>query len=81
LIGVGLSRFQPAALARASFATALVTFLVPVIAVIFWPSDFSPGVAKVFLLNGAFAAMFAGAGLLFRHAAGQASRSGSAATA
>ncbi|MDB6165771.1 MAG: hypothetical protein JWQ83_911, partial [Lacunisphaera sp.] len=42
LIGVGLSRFQPAALARASFATALVTFLVPVIAVIFWPSDFSP---------------------------------------
>jgi hypothetical protein len=74
LIGVALARFDPAGMARAAFATALATFLVPVIAVSFWPSDFSPGVAKVFILNGCFVLMFAGAGLLFRHAA---SRSGS----
>jgi hypothetical protein len=40
-----------------------------VIAVIFWPTDFSPGVGKVFLLNGVFAGMFVVSALLFRHAA------------
>jgi len=81
LIGVALARFQPAGLARAAFATAAATFLVPVIAVIFWPFDFSPGVEKVFILNGCFVLMFAGAGLLFRRAARQASRPGVASTA
>lgn len=68
LAGVGLSRFRPSGLAKAAFATA-ATFLVPVIAALFWPSDFSPGVEKVFILNGCFALMFTGSGLLFRHAA------------
>ena len=81
LVGVGLARFKPSGLACAAFATAAATFLVPVIAIIFWPADFSPGVAKVFLLNGCFALMFAGSGLLFRHAAGQPSGSGVATTA
>lgn len=71
LTGVGLSRFRSTGLAKAAFATAAATFLVPVIAVFAWPSDFSPGVAKVFLLNGVFVLMFTGAGLLFRHAARQ----------
>lgn len=68
LVGVGLARFQPAGMARAAFATAGVTFLVPVIAVIFWPADFSPGIPQVFLLNGCFVLMFAASGMLFRHA-------------
>jgi hypothetical protein len=68
LIGVGLARFKPAGMARAAFATAFATFLVPVIALFFWPADFSPGVLQVFLLNGCFVLMFLGAGLLFRHA-------------
>jgi hypothetical protein len=71
LAGVALSRFQPAGMAKAAFATAAVTFLVPVIAVVFWPIDFSPGVEKVFVLNGCFVLMFAVAGFLFRHAAAQ----------
>ena len=71
LIGVALARFQPAGMARAAFATALATFLVPVIAFLAWPTDFIPGVPQVFLLNGCFVLMFAGSGLLFRHAAGQ----------
>lgn len=69
LVGTGLVRFQPAGMAKTAFATAAATFLVPVIAVIFWPSDFSPGLLKVFILNSVFVLMFAGSGLLFRHAA------------
>jgi hypothetical protein len=69
LTGVGLSRFRPAGMAKAAFATAAATFLVPVVAVVFWPADFSPGVEKVFILNGCFVLMFAVSGLLFRHAA------------
>ncbi|MES1166759.1 MAG: hypothetical protein ABUL68_02040 [Pseudomonadota bacterium] len=72
LVGVGFARFQPRRLAHTAFATAAGIFLIPVIALIFWPSDFSPGVPQVFLLNSAFAAMFAASGLLFRRAAAQA---------
>jgi hypothetical protein len=79
LVGVGFSRFQPAALAKVAFAMAGGVLLVPVIAVLFWPeSDFSPGVEKVFILNGVFVAMFIVSGLLLRHAAGQTTRSNTA---
>jgi hypothetical protein len=71
LVGVGLARFQPAGMARAAFATALATLAVPVVAVTFWPTDFSPGVPQVFLLNGFFVLLFILSGLLFRHAASQ----------
>jgi len=81
LIGVGLARFQPAGLAKAAFAMAAATFLVPVIAFFAWPTDFSPGVPQVFMLNGGFALLFAGAGLLFRHAASQPIGSGLTASA
>lgn len=69
VIGVGLSRFNPSGMANAAFATSAATLLVPTIAFIFWPADFSPGVAKVFILNGLFALMFIVSALLFRHAA------------
>lgn len=69
LIGVGFSRLQAPRLALVAFATAAGVFLIPVIAYIFWPADFSPGVAKVFLLNSGFVLMFATAGGLFRYAA------------
>jgi hypothetical protein len=71
LAGVGFSRFHPAGLARAAFATAAAVFLVPVIGYLAWPGDFSPGVLRVFVLNGGFVAMFVFSGLLFRHAAEQ----------
>ncbi|MBP6506143.1 MAG: hypothetical protein KA257_01150 [Opitutaceae bacterium] len=66
LTGVGLARFKPAGMAKAAFVTAAATFLVPVIAFLFWPADFSPGVGQVFVLNFCFVLMFVGAGLLFR---------------
>lgn len=71
LIGVGLSRFQPASLAKVAFTMASAIVLIPVVAVLFWPADFNPGFPRVFLLNSCFALMFAGSGLLFRHAANQ----------
>lgn len=69
LVGVGLARLRPAGLAKAAFATAAALFLIPVIAVVFWPADFSPGVPQVFALNSGFVLMFVVSGLLFRRAA------------
>jgi hypothetical protein len=69
LVGVGLARFKPTGMAKAAFATAAATFVVPIIAVIVWPSDFSPGIPQVFALNFAFVLMFVAAGLLFKRAA------------
>jgi hypothetical protein len=74
LVGAGLARFQPAGMAMTAFATAAATLLVPVIAFFAWPTDFSPGVGQVFSLNLGFVLLFAGSGLLFRHAAGQLDR-------
>jgi hypothetical protein len=73
LIGVGLARFQPAGLAKTAFTTTAATFLVPVIAFFAWPTDFSPGVPQVFMLNSGFVLLFAGAGLLFRQATARSS--------
>lgn len=81
LTGVGLARFKPAGMARAAFATAFATILVPVIAFLFWPADFSPGVTQVFGLNAFFALLFVGSALLFRHAARRAHGAGEQAAA
>jgi hypothetical protein len=64
----GLSRFTPEGMARAMFVTALAVFLVPVIALLVKPQDFSPGVAQVFGLNGFFVLLFIVSGILFRSA-------------
>ncbi len=76
---LGLARLQPGGMAKVAFGMAAALFLIPVVAVIFWPADFSPGVAKVFLLNFAFVLIFIVAGLLFRHAAAQPAPSATAA--
>ena len=64
--GAIIARFHPRGLARASFATALAQALVGAIA-LKYPNTASPG--QIVLLHGLFVALFAGAGLLFRHAA------------
>lgn len=78
--GVALARFRPAGMAKAAFATAAATFVVPIVGLILKPSDFSPGIPQVFLLNGVFVLMFVVSGLLLRHAAGQTSTPGVATT-
>jgi hypothetical protein len=68
VIGAVIARLEPLGMAWALFATALAQFLVPVVALIVWRTDFSPGVVQVFGLNFVFVLLFAGAALLFRHA-------------
>src|SRR5687768_10557444 len=50
-IGAVIARLEPLGMARALFATALAQFLVPVVALLIWRPDFSPGVVQVFVLN------------------------------
>lgn len=69
LIGAVLSRLRASGLAWALLATATAQFLVPIVALIIWRPDFSPGVVQVMGLNFGFVMMFAGSALLFRHAA------------
>ncbi len=70
-VGVGLARCRPAGLAMVAFAMAAALLLIPVIAVLRWPGDFSPGYTKVQFLSAGFAALFLASGLLFRRASHQ----------
>lgn len=74
LVGVFLSGFKPAALARVAFGMAGAIFLIPLIAVLAWPTDFNPGFAKVLMLNFGFVLMFAASGILLRRSAHASSR-------
>lgn len=68
-IGALITRFQARALSYIVFALAVIQMTAPVIALIFWPDNFAPGVPGVFFLNAIFAALWIGSGLLFRRAA------------
>jgi hypothetical protein len=68
VIGAVIARLKPLGMARALCVTAVAQFVVPVIALMAWRSDFKPGVAKVFALNFAFVVMFAASASLFRRA-------------
>jgi len=65
-LGALAARFRPRGLARALFATALAQAVVGAIALRL-PNTAGP--VQIVLLHGAFVALFAGAALLFRHAA------------
>ncbi|HWA26796.1 MAG TPA: hypothetical protein VG734_14150 [Lacunisphaera sp.] len=69
MVGVRVSRFDATVLAKFAFGLAAAVFLIPLVSFALWPADFQPGFAKVLMLNLAFVGMFAGSGLLFRHAA------------
>lgn len=70
-IGVGVTRCQPAGLAKVAFVIAAALVLIPAVSFQFWPTDFSPGYPKVQLLSTGFAALFAASGLCFRSASRQ----------
>lgn len=78
LFGAVLARLEPRGMARALWATALAQLLVPVIAIISWRPDFSPGLLQVLAINFFFVAMFGGSAWLFRHAARSEKQSASA---
>jgi hypothetical protein len=68
VVGAVGSRFQARGMARTLFAMAGAVALVPVLALIIWRPDFSPGVMQVFGLNAFFAILFAGSALIFMKA-------------
>lgn len=68
-IGAGVARLRPRGMARALFGTAFAQALVPVIAMIIWKPDLTPGVWGIVALNTIFALLFVGSALLFRHSA------------
>lgn len=65
LVGAVIARFKPRGMARALTVVAVLQALVPVVAVVLWPTDFAPGVVRVFILNGAWVAMFGASAFLF----------------
>ena len=76
IVGIGfasaaIAHFKPRGMAWILFAMAIAQMAVPLAALVFWPSQLFPGVAKVFVLNAVFAMLFAGSALLFRRAAQQ----------
>jgi hypothetical protein len=52
--------------------------VVPVLALILWPTDFAPGVVGVFVLNGVYAALWLLSAWLFRKAAREHTPAGAA---
>lgn len=80
LIGALLARFQPLGMSRAMFAAALTYVLVTVIALFVWTpvgaaAEPQVGLLNVLGANAAFAAVWVGAGLLFRRASAAGSAS------
>jgi hypothetical protein len=68
VIGAVFARLEPLGMAVTMVAMAVAQFSVPVVALVIWPGDFSPGVLPVFGLNGVFVLMFAVSALLFARA-------------
>ena len=56
-------------MARTLCVMAVAQMVIPVMALILWPTDFAPGVVGVFALHGVFAALWLLAAWLLRHAA------------
>jgi hypothetical protein len=75
-IGAVLGRFQARGMARAMFATVVAHGLVAVVTLSFGLGAPASGPLEILALNGVFAALFAGSGLLFRHAAREPTRRG-----
>ncbi|MFT3870556.1 MAG: hypothetical protein QM715_19065 [Nibricoccus sp.] len=68
LIGAAIARFSSAGMAQTMAAMACGQFLVPIVALLVRPHDFSPGVAQVFALNFVFVLLFGVSAWLFRYA-------------
>ena len=78
IMGAIIARLQLHGMARTLCVMAMAQMVVPVMALILWPTDFAPGVVGVFALNGVFAALWLLAAWLFRKAAREHTPAGAA---
>ena len=76
IIGAAIARFHPHGMARTLFTMALALAAVPVIALLIRRHDFSPGVMRVFVLNGCFVLLLLASAWLFRKAASELNETG-----
>lgn len=70
-LGAIVSGLAPSGMSRALYSAAVVQMIIPVLAFMFVrPAVYeAPGILGVFVLNAAFAMVFAGSGMLFNRAA------------
>ncbi len=68
-VGAAAARFAPRGMALSAGLMALAQFLVPWVALVWRPGDFSPGVAQVMGLNFGFVLLFAASAALYARAA------------
>jgi hypothetical protein len=68
LLGMIITRLEARGMTKVLFTAAGIQMLVPVVALMVWPNDFSPGVVQVFFLNAVFATFWTASGLLFQQA-------------
>jgi hypothetical protein len=71
LIGSIISQFKPRGMSYTLLTAAIVQLLIPIIALLIWPTEASWGdfgVFKILIINVLFAALFAGSALLFHRA-------------
>jgi hypothetical protein len=78
IMGASITRLQLSGMARTLCVMAMGQMVVPVMALILWPTDFAPGVVGVFALNGGFAALWLLSAWLFRKAARKHTSAGTA---
>jgi hypothetical protein len=67
-LGSIAARFKPRGMSNVLLIAAVVQVIIPIAALVSGTQDFAPGVAQVFVLNGAWVAAFLGSALLFRQA-------------
>jgi hypothetical protein len=69
ILGAAFARLRPRGMSNVMFLAAVAQALVPVIALFLWAETLSepPELVGVFMLNGIFALLLIGSGLLFRH--------------
>jgi hypothetical protein len=78
LLGASIARLQLHGMARTLCVMTIAQMVVPVMALILWPTDFAPGVMGVFALNGCFAGLWLLSAWLFRKAAREHTPTGAA---
>ena len=78
IMGALIARRHLPGMARTLCVMAVAQMVIPVMALILWPTDFAPGVVGVFALNGVFAALWLLAAWLFRQAAREHTPAGAA---